>query len=49
MIKLENKPGMIFLTPYFKSIFSSTKMCLNQALAAQSESLSVYDEKQNIL
>lgn len=55
MIKLEIKPGMdvlnrgITFIAFFLYIFSSPKMCLGRALATQSESLSVFDEKQNIL
>lgn len=55
MIKVEIKPetdvvnkGITFM-PFFKSVFSSPKTCLARSLATQSESLSVFDEKQNIL
>ena len=55
MIKLEIKAGTdvvnggITFIPFFLYIFSSPKMWLGQALATQSESLSVFDIKQNIL
>lgn len=55
MIKLEIKPGTdvlnrgITFIAFFLYIFSSPEMCLGRALATQSESLSVFDENQNIL
>lgn len=55
MIKLEIKPvtdvvnrGITFISVFWY-IFSSPKMWPGRALATQSEGLSVFDEKQNIL